>query len=75
MNDHLSPVYFAFPVAERLMKRAEVEAVVGLARSTLYRLIAKGLFPKPRRLNGPNGAARWVQSEVESWVKAQAASA
>lgn len=35
------------PNLERLLRRPEVQATVGVARSTLYGLIKKQLFPKP----------------------------
>lgn len=37
-----------------------------LSRSTLYREIARGQFPKPHKLS----AARvgWLRSEVEAWM-------
>lgn len=51
---------------DRLLRRTEVEQVVGLSRSTIYRLIDEGQFPKPLRL-GPN-SVRWSENELQAWI-------
>ncbi len=52
-----------------LLRRPEVERRTGLARSTLYRDIAAGIFPRPVRI-GP-GTVGWVEAEVDAWVDAR----
>ena len=42
-----------------------------LSRSTLYREVAGGRFPKPHRLS--RGRVGWLCSEVEAWMAACAA--
>ena len=51
---------------DRLLTRAEVERVVGLKRSALYRAMREGRFPEPLRV-GPK-SVRWLLSEIEKWV-------
>lgn len=38
----------------------------GLARSTVYKFIAEGRFPKPVKLGARMVA--WVESEVQEWI-------
>ena len=52
--------------AGRLLTRREVEARAGLSRSSLYRLMRQGLFPKPLRVGVR--AVRWPSSEIEAWL-------
>jgi prophage regulatory protein len=39
---------------------------VGLGRSTIYRWMSEGKFPKPVQLGGY--AVAWAESEVEGWI-------
>lgn len=50
----------------RVLRRPEVEERVGLARSTLYKLIGLKQFPEPIRL-GTN-AVGWLESDIEEWL-------
>lgn len=50
----------------RLIKLKEVIHRTALPRSTLYKYIAEGRFPKPVSLGERNVA--WVESEVEEWI-------
>jgi len=56
------------PIEKRIvfLRRRQVEKRTGLGRSSLYKLISDGLFPKPVKL-GPRTAA-WVESEVDAWA-------
>ena len=51
---------------DRLLTRAEVERRTGLGRSTLYRLMTEGKFPRPLRVG--RRAVRWSEREVEAWI-------
>ena len=51
---------------DRLLRREEVEARCGIARTTIYRLMRAGQFPEPLRV-GPR-AVRWRASEIEAWL-------
>ena len=48
---------------ERLLRRPEVERVTGLARSSIYRLMQSGDFPRPVKV-GP-AAVRWRESDID----------
>jgi prophage regulatory protein len=50
-----------------ILRRRQVEARVGLSRSTLYALIAEGLFPEPIHLSAQ--AVGWLEHEVDSWLE------
>lgn len=52
-----------------LLRRPQVQQRVNLSRSTLYRLISDGLFPKPVDL-GPR-AVGWVEHEIDAWIKSR----
>ena len=56
-------------MGDRLMRRQEVEKITGLGRSSIYRLMQKGDFPRPVRV-GP-AAVRWMESEVTAWVESR----
>jgi len=47
----------------------EVLDVTGLARSTVYKYIEEGAFPRPVPLGGRS--VGWVEQEVHDWVLAR----
>ncbi len=47
-----------------LLKLAEVEERTGIKRSSIYRLIARGLFPAPIHLGG----SKWIAAEVDEYI-------
>ena len=51
---------------KRILRRSEVLARVGLGQATLYRLISRGMFPRPVRLS--TRATGWRSDEVEGWL-------
>nr|WP_321277965.1 AlpA family transcriptional regulator [uncultured Vibrio sp.] len=50
----------------RLLKLKDVMHTTNLARSTIYKYINDGNFPKPISLNERNVA--WLESEIEEWI-------
>lgn len=52
----------------RLIRLREVQHRVGLGRSTIYRWMSEGRFPKSVQLGGH--AVAWVEAEVEAWIAA-----
>jgi prophage regulatory protein len=58
---------------ERLLRLPAVLAMTGLGRSTLYRLIQQGKFPKPIHPLGHPRLAAWRLSDVQAWINARAA--
>lgn len=53
-----------------LWRLDRVRAATGLSRSTLYQLIAKGLFPQPVTPVG-TAARRFRSTEVQQWIDQQ----
>ena len=41
----------------------------GLSRASIYRYVARNLFPSPRRI-GP-GRVAWLVSEVRAWMQSR----
>lgn len=52
-----------------LLRLPMVMRVTGLARSTIYKLIAQNQFPAPIKLS--KRAVGWLQSEIEGWVSSR----
>ncbi|MCS9699520.1 AlpA family transcriptional regulator [Pseudomonas aeruginosa] len=55
----------------RIIRLKEVIDSTGLARSTIYKLIGEGEFPKPVPLVGRS--VGWVESEVHEWIRSRIA--
>ncbi|MXO91040.1 helix-turn-helix transcriptional regulator [Pontixanthobacter aquaemixtae] len=51
----------------RLIRLPEVQHRVGLGRSTIYRWMADGKFPKPVQLG--SYAVAWAEDDVDTWVE------
>lgn len=51
---------------EKIIRLRTVLARTGLSRSTLYRMIGGGTFPRQQRIGIQ--ATGWYQSEVEQWI-------
>ena len=49
-----------------LLRLPEVKDATGLSAPTIYRRIADGTFPRPRKA-GP-GATGWLPGELEHWA-------
>ena len=50
----------------RILRLKEVTEKTGLARSTVYKYLDIGTFPKPVPLGGRS--VGWVESEVHEWI-------
>lgn len=50
----------------RLLRRSEVESLVGLGTSTIYRRMDAGTFPRPLDLGG--GVVRWRETDIAAWI-------
>ena len=51
----------------RLLKRREVEQLTGLGKSTIYDLMARGLFPRPVQISAH--AVRWHLDEILHYIR------
>jgi prophage regulatory protein len=49
-----------------VLRRKQVEARVGLRRSSLYQRISEGSFPAPIKLGGR--AVGWIEAEITEWL-------
>ena len=49
-----------------LLARADVERLVGMSCSSIYRAMRQGDFPEPLRI-GARGV-RWRADEIETWI-------
>ena len=52
---------------DKLLRRREVEEVTGMSRSTIYRKMDVGFFPRPVKI-GPS-AVRWKESDIAAWLE------
>lgn len=53
-----------------LLKRPQVEQLVGLKKSAIYNHIRAGTFPEPIHLRGKR-TARWRASSIRAWIEDQ----
>lgn len=51
---------------DRLLRRADVEAITGLKKSSIYALMREGKFPKCVCVTSK--AVAWSESKVYAWV-------
>lgn len=56
----------AFDTPDILLKIHDVKLQTGLGKTTIYKRIKAGTFPKPRGL-GEN-CVRWRQSDIQAWI-------
>lgn len=55
----------------RLIRLPEVKLRTGLARSSIYRMMDDGSFPRPRKL-GPRAVA-WLLNDIVQWIDSRPA--
>ena len=51
---------------DRLIRRQEVQALVGIGHTALYRWMHEGRFPRPVKVG--SRAVRWRLSDVQAWI-------
>ena len=56
-------------MSDKLIRRPEVEARTGLARTTIYARMARGEFPAPVKIGAR--AVAWPESVIDEWIEAQ----
>lgn len=57
---------------ERVLRRAEVEKIVGLSRSTIYAAMSRQLFPRPILIGVR--AVGWRLKDIENWLETRVVS-
>lgn len=50
----------------RILRLAEVREKTGLKKSTIYKYVGLGMFPRPISLGGRS--VGWIDSEVHEWL-------
>ena len=60
-------------MSDRIMRIAEVQdALGGIGKTTLYRWIEEGEFPKPLRVGGDSSRTiGWLESDVDAYLQAK----
>lgn len=56
-------------IKERILRLPEVLDRIGMKRSSLYKRVNDGEFPRQISLGGR--AVGWYESEVEAWINAR----
>jgi prophage regulatory protein len=56
---------------DRILRLPAASKKVALGRDTIYRKVRAGTFPQPLKLS--ERASGWLESELDSWIAAQAA--
>ena len=54
----------------QIIRRKDVEIMIGLSRSTIYKLMSEGTFPKAIQLG--QRAVGWRLSEINDWIDERA---
>ncbi len=54
----------------KILRFKQVAALVGLGKSSIYRKVQEGTFPKPIKL-GSARASGWISTEVYDWIDDQ----
>jgi predicted DNA-binding transcriptional regulator AlpA len=57
--------------AHAFIRLPDVRKATGLGRSTIYRLISEGQFPKPIKLAARSVA--WCSAEIAAWMSTRMA--
>ena len=52
---------------DTLLKTDDVLSRVQVSRATLYRLVERNEFPRPRNI-GSGRAVRWFESDIDNWM-------
>jgi prophage regulatory protein len=50
-----------------LLRYEDIEKILTVSRSTIFRMIRNGEFPAPIRISG--GTSRWRMADVKAWVR------
>ena len=58
-------------MANKILKLPAVKARTSLSRSSIYKFVREGQFPKPIQI-GPRSVG-WLEAEVEHWVDSRIA--
>ena len=68
-----APTIVVAPFEDRLLRLPEVVTMVGLAKSTIYKLIAEGKFPPT--IKRTMRASTWKLSDIQAYIRGDHATA
>ncbi|MFL2747405.1 MAG: helix-turn-helix transcriptional regulator [Gammaproteobacteria bacterium] len=57
---------------ERLLRAREVMYMCAISKTTMYRKMAEGKFPRPERKidkENPDSGVRWKLSTIQNWIE------
>ena len=54
---------------DKLLRRRQVEEITGMSRSSIYRLMQDGQFPRPVKVGC--AAVRWRESNITGWLESR----
>lgn len=54
-------------MTDKMLKIKQVEKLVSISESTVYKLVKQGLFPEQVRIS--TRCVRWRLSEVQEWMQ------
>jgi len=55
---------------KQFYRRSSLEEMLGISRSTIYRMMNVGEFPRPIKLG--RRAVGWREDEIEQWLRSKA---
>ena len=55
---------------QQFYRRTSLEEMLGISRSTIYRMMHVGEFPRPIKLG--RRAVGWREDEIEQWLRNKA---
>ena len=56
-------------MSEKLLNRREIEQMLNIGRSSVFRYLKEQGFPEPIRLSARS--LRWRESEVQAWIESR----
>ncbi len=55
------------PEEDALLPVKKVTAACGFSKTSIYRMMERGTFPRPAKRHGRS--VRWSRSEVQAWMR------
>ena len=57
------------PARRRLIRNAEVRNRSGLSKTSIWRRVRDGTFPKP--VKSSPGCVAWLEDEIDAWINSR----
>ena len=54
---------------QNILRMKDVQPLVGLSKSYIYRLGKEGLFPKPISIMSNGNSVGWIEHEIHAWIE------